>query len=87
MNQWKAYRKGGDAGEWELYDLSQDVSETTNLAAKQPAVLTEMKTFAAEAHRPMPKGEIYDRALVEKDRAYWEGLNQKKAKKKRVADN
>ena len=42
-----------------------------------------MKTFAAEAHQPMPVGEIYDRALLEKDRNYFDNLAQPKAKKKK----
>jgi hypothetical protein len=85
MGNWKAYRKGTDQADWELYDLSNDVSETTNVAAKHADVLARMKSFAAEAHQPMPHGEIYDRSLVEKDRAYWEGQNQKKAKAKKKA--
>ena len=44
-----------------------------------------MKAFAAEANRPMPAGEIYDRALVEKDRNYLgsaEATNAFRKKKK-----
>ena len=70
MGDWKAYRKGGETGTWELYDLSKDISETTSVAAQHEDVLAQMKTFAAEAHQPMPVGEIYDRALVQKDRNY-----------------
>ena len=44
-----------------------------------------MKTFAAEAHRPMPQGEIYDRSLVEKDRNYLNKPAQPKAKKNKKA--
>lgn len=85
MGDWKAYRQGGDQGEWQLYDLSRDISETTDVAAQHPEVLAQMKTFAAEAHRPMPQGEIYDRSLVEKDRNYLNKPAEPKAKKKRKA--
>ena len=81
MGDWKAFRKGGEKGVWELYDLSKDISETTDVAAQHPDVLAQLKTFAAEAHQPMPKGEIYDRVLVEKDRNYLDKPSQPKARK------
>ena len=68
MGDWKAYRKGGPRTDWQLYDLKNDIGETTDIAARQPDVLAQMTAFAAEAHRPMPQGEIYDKSLVEKDR-------------------
>jgi arylsulfatase A-like enzyme len=88
MGNWKAYRKGGERAAWELYDLSKDISETTDVAAQNPAVLEQMKGFASEAHRPMPVGEIYDRALVEKDRKYRDVADAPKAaRKKKAKDN
>jgi len=81
MGDWKAFRKGGEKGAWELYDLSKDISETHNVAAQHPDVLAEMKTLAVEAHRPMPQGEIYDRALVEKDRNYFDKPSQPKPRR------
>jgi arylsulfatase A-like enzyme len=74
MGSWKAIRTGGPkkkagAG-WELYDLSKDVSETKDLASEHADVLEKMKAFAAAAHVPVVDGEVYDRALVEKDRNY-----------------
>ena len=85
MGSWKAYRKGGENGVWELYDLSKDISEATDVAAKNPNVLAQMKAFAVEAHQPMPRGEIYDRALVEKDRNYLDKPAQSKTKAKKGA--
>lgn len=67
---WKACHKGGDRSPWQLFDLSKDIGETHDVAADHPDVLAKMKAFALEAHRPMPQGEVYDRALVEKDRNY-----------------
>lgn len=83
MGDWKALRKGQGDGVWELYDLSKDISETTDLAARHADVLAQLKAFAAEAHTPMPEGEIYDRALVEKDRNYFDKPRAGKAKKRR----
>jgi len=69
MGNWKAVRVGATS-DWELYDLAKDISEKSNVAANHPEVLAQMKGFASEAHRPIQTGEIYDRALVEKDRNY-----------------
>ena len=85
MGPWKAYRRGGDQAPWQLYDLSKHVSETTDVAAQNPNVLAKLKAFAAEAHRPMPHGEVYDRALVEKDRHYFRKPARPKAKNPRSA--
>jgi arylsulfatase A-like enzyme len=84
MGNWKAYRKGGDQAEWELYNLSTDISETKNVAAPHADVLGQMTSFAAEAHQPMSRGEIYDRALVEKDRNYLGTAGQPKAANKKA---
>ena len=54
--RWKAIRPSRlDA--WELYDLSTDESETTNVAQKKAMILARLVTFARVAHtapRPMP---------------------------------
>lgn len=70
MGDWKAIRPSADPATWELYRLSDDLGETTNLAARHPEILRQLQAFAAEAHRPMPKGEIHDRELAQKDRKY-----------------
>ena len=51
----------------ELYDLSTDISETTNVAAKHPELVAKLTKFAESAHTPIRPGEIYDRALMDKD--------------------
>ncbi len=81
MGDWKAYRRTPNSN-WELYDLSTDIGETTDLSAKHPDVLSQMKNFATEAHQPMPAGEIHDKALVEKDRNYQDKPKGPGAKKK-----
>jgi arylsulfatase A-like enzyme len=62
---WKAYR--GRKGDWELYDLSDDVEENNDVAADQPAILKQLVALAEAAHEPMRPGEIYDRELTDKD--------------------
>jgi arylsulfatase A-like enzyme len=86
MGLWKAYRRGADQAAWQLYDLSKDIGETTDVAAQNPDVLAKLRAFAAEAHRPMPHGEVYDRALVEKDRNYLGKPARPKAKTPRSAN-
>lgn len=66
MGNWKAVRSR-KREDWELYDLSKDISETTDLAAAQPAVLKKMAAFAASAHVDEKNGDILDPALYEKD--------------------
>ncbi|HLP37696.1 arylsulfatase [Lacibacter sp.] len=41
---WKIVSKTGDVANWELYDLSKDKNETTNLSAKQPELFRSMIT-------------------------------------------
>jgi hypothetical protein len=67
MGTWKAVRPGVNK-EWELYDLSTDLGEQTNLAAQQADVLAKMKAFAAEAHEDAVEGIFHDRAIHERDR-------------------
>lgn len=82
---WKAIRPAQNSP-WELYDLASDLSETRNLAAEQPQVLARLQGYAAAAHVPPQRGVIYDRALVEKDRNYFDGQTTGKANKKNKAD-
>lgn len=71
---WKAIQVGGPEKAWELYDLAADPSEEKNVAADHADVLEKLKGYAAAAHVPVQPGEVYDRALVEKDRKYKEGM-------------
>ncbi len=44
MNEWKILRNPGrnSSGEWELYNLQEDIGETTNLATEQPEVFQQL---------------------------------------------
>jgi arylsulfatase A-like enzyme len=83
---WKAIRPARTA-EWELYNLTDDISETKNLASQRGDLLAKLKGYAETAHTPDQIGEVYDRALVEKDRNYFENQNTGKAKKKKAGQN
>ncbi|MBT3278258.1 MAG: arylsulfatase [Phycisphaerales bacterium] len=61
----KAFRPRGKS--WQLFDLSNDISEKTNVAGKHPAILKEMIDFAEAAHTPIRNGKIYDETLLNKD--------------------
>lgn len=79
---WKAIRPT-NGPTWELYNLADDISETRDIAAERPDVLQKLLGFAAAAHTPNQLGEIYDRALVEKDRNYFNNIEGGKKKGKK----
>lgn len=71
MDNWKAIRPKQD-GPWELYDLTTDVSETTNVADEHPEVLARMQKYAEQSHEPVQPGTFTDRTRHERDRkAKW----------------
>jgi len=67
MENWKAIQPR-TSRDWELYDLSKDIGEQQDCAAKHPEVLAKMKAFAHRAHEPARQGVFHDRAIHEKDR-------------------
>jgi hypothetical protein len=78
MGNWKAV-KARRAPDWELYDLSKDVSEANNIAAQHPDVLNKMKALAEKAHDDVRPGTFHDRAIHERDRrAKWGATRQPK---------
>ena len=67
QGDWKAVRSGdrrtkGKAKklEWELYDLSSDVSEAHDLAKEKPEVLSKLLALAAAAHEDAVEGTFAD---------------------------
>ncbi|RAJ97944.1 arylsulfatase A-like enzyme [Larkinella arboricola] len=55
MGNWKAVKtdvRKNRNGPWELYDLSKDESETTNLAASHPGLLQQFDAIVAREHVP-----------------------------------
>jgi hypothetical protein len=67
MGSWKAIRPGKDK-DWELYDLSRDLEEQSDVAAQHPDVLARMTAFAEQAREEPREGVFHDRAIHEKDR-------------------
>ena len=87
---WKAIQPG-KGRPWELYDLDQDVSETTSVADEHPKILAEMKAFAVASHEPIRAGTFTTRERHERDRqAKWgstrSGSNNSGQKMHRLKD-
>jgi len=57
LGDWKAVRNGTDQP-IELYDVRYDASETQNVAAKHPEVLTQIEKILATASSPDPRYPI-----------------------------
>ena len=88
-NNWKAIQTKPNRA-WELYDLSKDISETTNVAEKNPDLLAKMKLFAKASHEPVITGKYLDsnRSKHERDRrAKWGTSKQKPKFKQRKKSN
>lgn len=66
---WKIYR-GKPNADWELYDLSKDISEADNLASVHPDIVSRLAAYATEAHEPVREGVFLDptRSRHERDR-------------------
>ena len=67
QNQWRAVRPSPSA-EWELYDLSNDPSESRNLNNTHSKKLSELITLAESAHEPAIEGTFHSRERHERDR-------------------
>ena len=53
---------------WELYDLTTDPSEATDLSATHPDVLTKLVALATAAHQPAREGSFTTTVRHERDR-------------------
>lgn len=74
-NGWTAVRSGhwravkpNQSITWELYDLSRDPGETTNLARQHPEILQRLQRFAEQSHIPAQEGSFRRMDLYERDR-------------------
>lgn len=71
IDDWKAIQIRNKKT-WALYDLSKDISETTDLAAQHPEILAKMKKIAEESHEEARPGSFTTRERHERDRwAKW----------------
>ena len=50
IGKWKAVRLSNKK-DWELYDLTTDIGESKNIAAKHPQVIEQVNAYAAQATR------------------------------------
>lgn len=83
MGKWKAVQPVGrkkKPGAWELYDLENDISETTDLSTQQPEILKRMRQLAAAAHSPVVEGTFSSTAMHERDRAAKFGFDAPRGK-------
>ncbi|MEM7387344.1 MAG: sulfatase/phosphatase domain-containing protein, partial [Verrucomicrobiota bacterium] len=84
IGKWKGiHNKRSD--QWELFDLSKDVSEAQSLADRHPVILEKMRAVASASHTPIHKGSYSDpeRKRHEKDRnAKW-GTSKDRPKPKK----
>lgn len=72
FGKWKAILPGRKKSKWELYDLANDISETTDISAEHPEILKKMQAFAKSAHTPVQPGSYTTRVRHERDRwAKW----------------
>lgn len=67
QGNWRAVRPKTN-GSWELYDMAADPSESKDLAAAQPQVLTKLTALAEKAHEPVREGTFASTDRHERDR-------------------
>ncbi len=60
--EWRNPGESAESAEWELYDYQSDPIETRNLAAEQPAVLSELKTILARHPEALPRAQTAAKA-------------------------
>ncbi|RMF36933.1 MAG: N-acetylgalactosamine 6-sulfate sulfatase (GALNS) [Planctomycetota bacterium] len=71
MGNWKGIRTK-PSRDWELYDLSVDISEAHDVAEQHPDIVRRIERIAAQEHTPVLAGHYTNRQLHEKDRrAKW----------------
>ena len=71
IENWKGIQPKKNA-DWELYDLSQDFSETKDIAQQHPDLMQRMGQIAKRSHEPVRAGTYTDRTRHERDRrAKW----------------
>ncbi len=69
LGSWKGIRSVKRGDKLELYDLSNDVGESTDLASKHPDVLKRIEAIMEEAVTPHPRYEI---GSIYRGKAIWQ---------------
>jgi len=79
IGNWKGIRPKPNA-EWELYDLTQDISEQHDIAQQHPELVARISAIATQAHTPVESGTFHDTSLHERDRQAKFGFSAKALK-------
>jgi len=58
FGDWKAIRKPMFTGPIQLYNLAEDLGETTDLAAKKPDIAARARGYLAQGHTPNPNWSV-----------------------------
>ncbi len=82
MKDWKAVKPR--SGDWQLYDLALDVSETKNLAATNSQILDKLTKIAEQASTPVQEGTFSNPEIHERDRRAKFGGQPKRSSQSRV---
>jgi arylsulfatase A len=84
MGKWKAWKlaAGKKGVPWQLYDLSKDVGETTDIADEHPEIVAKIDAIATREHTPVRPGGRLPGATVDatRDRTVALGRTAKKPK-------
>ncbi|MEZ6131857.1 MAG: arylsulfatase [Planctomycetaceae bacterium] len=56
--QWKAVRQPWQTGPTELYDLSNDIGEQSNIASKHPDIVQRLEAMMQQAHVAHPNWQV-----------------------------
>jgi arylsulfatase A-like enzyme len=67
QGNWRAFRPGKTTP-WELYDVSQDPSESKNLATEHPEIISKLSALAANAHTDAVEGTFSRTDRHQRDR-------------------
>lgn len=70
IGDWKGIRTKPNA-DWELYDLSSDLSESNNVASSHPRIVQRMRHHAEVSHEPVQAGRYRDDARTRHERDRW----------------
>ena len=54
MGKWKAVVGKSEGAQLELYNLDQDIGETTDIAAENPQIVAQIKKIMEQSHTPCP---------------------------------
>jgi len=84
---WCWHREGKKPIPWQLYDLSNDIGETTDLADKHPEIVAKIDAIAKREHTPIRRGGRLPNATVDarRDRTVALGRHPRKPRSRKKA--